>query len=157
CCNYALPVPLRWMALMTAPIRQPLDWSAIADDVHCPLCDYNLRGLTDPRCPECGTHFDWPELLDPAKRKHPFLFEHHPERRFWSFWRTAVAGLRPRRFWSSLLPVQPSFPRRLLLYWGLTMLIVLFAPLGILGSAVIREVHQVEQQRTADRKFMLAR
>lgn len=23
-------------------------------DVACPLCGYNLRGLTSPRCPECG-------------------------------------------------------------------------------------------------------
>jgi hypothetical protein len=23
-------------------------------DVVCPLCSYNLRGLTHPRCPECG-------------------------------------------------------------------------------------------------------
>jgi hypothetical protein len=23
-------------------------------DVACPLCNYNLRGLTVPRCPECG-------------------------------------------------------------------------------------------------------
>ena len=23
-------------------------------DVACPLCTYNLRGLTTPRCPECG-------------------------------------------------------------------------------------------------------
>jgi hypothetical protein len=23
-------------------------------DVGCPLCEYNLRGLTSPRCPECG-------------------------------------------------------------------------------------------------------
>jgi hypothetical protein len=23
-------------------------------DVPCPLCGYNLRGLTTPRCPECG-------------------------------------------------------------------------------------------------------
>jgi hypothetical protein len=23
-------------------------------DVYCPLCEYNIRGLTTPRCPECG-------------------------------------------------------------------------------------------------------
>ncbi|MBN2447782.1 MAG: hypothetical protein JXO22_13710, partial [Phycisphaerae bacterium] len=26
-------------------------------DVYCPRCDYNLRGLTKPRCPECGLVF----------------------------------------------------------------------------------------------------
>lgn len=29
----------------------------------CKKCGYNLRGLRDPRCPECGTPFD-PNLLD---------------------------------------------------------------------------------------------
>jgi hypothetical protein len=23
-------------------------------NAHCPLCDYNVRNLTTPRCPECG-------------------------------------------------------------------------------------------------------
>ncbi len=27
-------------------------------DVLCPVCEYNLRGLTDMRCPECGTSID---------------------------------------------------------------------------------------------------
>ncbi len=27
-------------------------------DVLCPECGYNLRGLTVPRCPECGGYFD---------------------------------------------------------------------------------------------------
>jgi hypothetical protein len=30
---------------------------------HCGVCRYSLRGLTEPRCPECGTAFD-PEFLD---------------------------------------------------------------------------------------------
>lgn len=25
---------------------------------HCPKCGYNLKGLTEPRCPECGVPFD---------------------------------------------------------------------------------------------------
>ena len=23
----------------------------------CPVCDYDLRGTVEPRCPECGEHF----------------------------------------------------------------------------------------------------
>ena len=30
--------------------------------LHCPQCDYNLTGLTENRCPECGLGFD-PEAL----------------------------------------------------------------------------------------------
>ena len=27
-------------------------------DVFCPHCEYNLRGQTEARCPECGREFD---------------------------------------------------------------------------------------------------
>lgn len=32
---------------------------------YCGVCRYQLRGLVEPRCPECGTPFD-PDLLDAA-------------------------------------------------------------------------------------------
>ena len=88
------------------PVWRP-DWSAIHEDVLCPLCDYNLRTLVEPRCPECGYTFEWRDLLDPARRVHPYLFEHHPRRNAWSFVRTAVNGLSPLSFWSSLRPASP--------------------------------------------------
>ena len=47
--------------LVSAP---PPDWSAITETIRCPLCDYDLRGLIEPRCPECGYQFVWPEVLD---------------------------------------------------------------------------------------------
>jgi hypothetical protein len=39
---------------------------------HCPACGYELRGLTEPRCPECGTPFD-PKLLEETtqRNRHP--------------------------------------------------------------------------------------
>jgi hypothetical protein len=92
------------------------DWDRIDEEIACPLCGYNLRGLVEPRCPECGFRFEWPEIIDPARRLHKYLFEHHPERRLWSFRKTLVGGLLPRRFWRSLHPSQPSYPRRLVLY-----------------------------------------
>ena len=87
------------------------------EELHCPLCDYDLRGLTEPRCPECGYQFEWVELMDRTRRTHPFLFEHHPERNVWSFTRTAIAGLRSIRFWKSIKPHMTPRPARLLLYW----------------------------------------
>ena len=60
--------------------RAPFDWNNIPGEVYCPLCEYNLRGITEPRCPECGYAFDWADVLDPRRRLRPYVFEHHPER-----------------------------------------------------------------------------
>lgn len=35
--------------------------NAIEQDLPCPRCRYNLRGLTEPRCPECGFSFSFAE------------------------------------------------------------------------------------------------
>lgn len=35
-------------------------------DLPCPTCEYNLRMLRVPRCPECGTAFRWQALLHVA-------------------------------------------------------------------------------------------
>ncbi len=104
-------------------VTQAPDWAGVTDEIRCPLCGYNLHGLAEPRCPECGYTFDWPDLIDPTRRLHPYLFEHHPERNFRSFWRTAAGAMLPRRFWRTLQPVQPSKPRRLILYWVLTVVV----------------------------------
>ena len=98
--------------------------------VHCPLCEYDLRGLTEPRCPECGYRFTWDELNDPALRLHPYAFEHHPERNVSSFRQTLLGGLRPGRFWRTLFPTQPSRPQRLVLYW-IIVAMTMFAPLAL--------------------------
>ena len=97
----------------------------------CPLCDYDLRGLVDPRCPECGYTFDWADLRDPARRKHKYLFEHHPERNVRSYIRTMIGGLLPRRFWTGLLPSQPSRPRRLAIYALIIIVLGTLLPIAI--------------------------
>jgi hypothetical protein len=121
---------------------QPAAGAEVGDEpLPCPLCNYDLRGLTEPRCPECGYRFAWEDLTDPAKRRHPYLFEHHPRRNLWSFARTMIGGLRPHRFWSSLKPSQPSRPGRLLLYWFLATLLLplaygaMIARTGLAGAS----------------------
>src|SRR5947208_13149861 len=39
----------------SSPAEERMLLEYVADrDVACPSCMYNLRGLTTPRCPECG-------------------------------------------------------------------------------------------------------
>jgi len=122
------------------------DWERLKDEVFCPLCDYNLRMLTVPRCPECGYTFEWPEVLDPRRRLHKYLFEHHPERGFKAFWRTAIGGWRPKRFWTSLHPIQPSYPKRIFIYW-LGSVGILLCVLVLLHFYIT--VHYVNQANAA--------
>ena len=118
---------------------QPVyDGPPVDENVPCPLCYYNLRGVAEPRCPECGYTFAWRDLLDPERRRHPYLFEHHPRWNAWSLWRTFVGALRPRMFWRELRPAQPSNRRRLLLYWFLTSLLALAVPLGMIGTGLVQ-------------------
>lgn len=106
----------------------------------CPLCQYDLRGATEPRCTECGYQTSWEELRDPKRRLHPFLFEHHPESNFKSFFRTLFATLRPGRFWRSVFDTQPSFPSRLRTCWltysllSITLYIAITWPLAAVQS-----------------------
>lgn len=73
--------------------------------IPCPLCEYDLRGLTEPHCPECGYCYTWGELDDPARRFHPYLFEHHPDANAWSFGKTLLGGLKPSAFWGPFIPL----------------------------------------------------
>ena len=99
------------------------DWASHREEVLCPLCGYNLRGLADARCPECGYAFDWADLLDVKNHTHPYLFEHYPKRNIWSFCKTVMGGWRPRRFWKLLKPVHTVRPGRLILTWVLVTVI----------------------------------
>jgi hypothetical protein len=113
------------------------DWSVTAETVQCPLCDYNLRGLTQPLCPECGYAFDWQDLLDPRRRRHEYLFE-HPRHNLASFLKTVTRKFRPGRFWRTLYPSQPVSGKRLFIYW-LICALVAAAP-GLL--LVVIELHE---------------
>ena len=44
---------------MSADVDDPLAPPAADAGLRCPRCDYNLTGLPQPRCPECGVTFDW--------------------------------------------------------------------------------------------------
>ena len=93
------------------------DWTTLKAELRCPLCEYNLRGLDQPRCPECGFAFEWAELIRGQEHQHPYLFEHQTKRHIWSFWKTYWADCRPRKFWRELSPAHPVNLRRLILFW----------------------------------------
>ncbi len=118
-------------------------------DVLCPLCGYNLRGLPEARCPECGGKFEWPDLLDPTRKLHPYLFEHHPERNTGSFVCTFIGGLFPRRFWRTIHPTQPSRPKRVVLYWIVCVLVFLIVPSTRYVLSAIDIRHNMLDRRNA--------
>jgi hypothetical protein len=128
----------------------PADATAPAD-LYCPLCDYDLRGLAEPRCPECGHRFEWRDFTDPERKHHPYLFEHHRRRRLRSFVRTLLASAGPRRFWLTLRPTQPSYPGRLLLYWLLANLLLPLAVVALFVSTALANVPEQMRQRAAKR------
>jgi len=41
--------------------------------LYCPTCGYNLTGLTESRCPECGEGFSRAELAAIGGIKHPSI------------------------------------------------------------------------------------
>lgn len=132
----------------------PPDWSAIQEEIHCPLCEYNLRGLSAPRCPECGYTFVWAELLEIDRRLHPYLFEHHPERPYWSFVKTIIGGLRPWKFWKSLHPAQPCRPRRLMRFaaWMLVPAVLIWV--ALLGGVITERMSQHIRARQWERAYL---
>jgi hypothetical protein len=140
-------------AVTTADADAPPDWGATTEPVCCPLCDYDLRGLAQSRCPECGYRFTWPEVLDPNRRAHPYLFEHHPYRSPWAFFRTLFGGLRPTHFWTSLLPSQPGRPRRLVAYWLLAAMPLCLAYVGSSAQRAWLYARERRQERAVTQGF----
>lgn len=130
---------------------------AIADDreLHCPLCDYNLRGLIDPRCPECGHRFSWDDLIDEDRRKLHWLFEQRRDRNVASFARTLAESILPRRFWTALRPTHDFSASRLLLFWALPLvmlLMVLFA--GVLMPVLLSLQEHIDYREATRQKLL---
>jgi hypothetical protein len=115
----------------SAPANDPPIWDGFKGELYCPLCDYNLRGLNEPRCPECGHRFTWLEVLE-QRSAHPYLFEHQPKRNVWSFCKTFLRDWRPNTFWREVTPSHPVKPGRLVKYWLIAnsvLLVLLVLPL----------------------------
>ncbi len=79
-----------------APATAPAPRSdAIAQDIFCQDCGYNLRGLTSDRCPECGGSLD---TIRAAASGIPWVYRHEIGR-FRAYWKTVyLVMFRQGRF-----------------------------------------------------------
>ena len=77
------------------------DWSTLDIELHCPRCDYNLKMLTSPRCPECGLTFEWDELIRATRNElHVPIFEYQWRTRpVQSFFETILRCMFPWTLW----------------------------------------------------------
>jgi hypothetical protein len=65
------------LAIVRTPVRRALRRRLVElGTAICVNCGYDLRGQTQPRCPECGKAFD-PALLTPADRADPDAAPRH--------------------------------------------------------------------------------
>ena len=109
----------------------------LRDDLSCPLCGYSLRGLTEPRCPECGFAFTWAELLDDRRDRNPILFEHGRGRNVRTFWATYWRAALPRRLWRAVTPANPVHLGRLLIYHAAANAVLVFVVFSSVPGIVI--------------------
>ncbi len=115
----------------------------------CPRCDYSLRGLVDPRCPECGFAFAWEELTDLGRDNHRWLFEHGRGRTVRTFVATWLRTAWPVRFWRAVTPANPVRLGRLLVYWWVGCIPLLL--LGLVATPLVPEAVRMDRDLRAFR------
>jgi hypothetical protein len=115
---------------MVCAVDTPVD-----RDLYCPRCRYNLRGLTTPRCPECGLTFpdgQWaagilreqiPTRLDRCDLRQP----HQVLAR--SLYELIRGGLRPGRLLTKLDLDGRLVPAGLMFVFGVAWLYLLMTAL----------------------------
>ena len=121
------------------------DWRMAADserDVHCPRCAYNLRGLTTPRCPECGFEFSFAEFETGMLRENiPTwldrcdLWQPH-QVLAGSLYELVRGTMRPRRLLAKLDVNGPLVPALLMLVCGALWLWLLTSVISAIAIVV---------------------
>ena len=111
--------------------------SAAPLELFSPRCGYNLRGLPQPRCPECGLDFDWAALAaaERLRRENP-LFEYQWRYRpVHAFVTTVARTLWPPWLWRGVrLEVAPAIGP--LLVFGL-LVALLAESMGLVEDYVV--------------------
>lgn len=102
-------------------------FAAIEDDLFCPKCGYNLRGLTSNRCPECGHDI---QVIRQRQTQIPWAYR-DKEGVFKAYWKTVWMVTNPRDKTFSLELSRPvdegrarSFRRVTMLHGYLPVLIL---------------------------------
>jgi hypothetical protein len=117
-----------------------------ARDVACPLCGYNLRGLTTPRCPECGR-----ELRLSVGLTEPYL-------RAWVVLAAAVCGSGGTGLFFVMMIARAGWPRAFgsaaqQFVMNLSLLYFIFAiPVGVVVLVARRRLLRLP----AGRQWLLA-
>jgi hypothetical protein len=106
------------------------EWDEVVPlrDSRCAECGYQLHGLTEPRCPECGTPFSWDDVLAAARSRQNRLIEHwrrHPIIRtlLRTWW---LAAFRPRKLWAQFSVHDPPKVGPLMVFVLLQWLVFAF-------------------------------
>lgn len=113
-----------------------------AEQLNCPLCGYDLRGLPENRCPECGHAFDPEELRRAKLERRDWFFEHAKRRRVRAFVLTSLASFRPFFFWKRVRAADEIVPRRLWTWaaaWLVASLLLFSAGLTAATLIVLRD------------------
>lgn len=63
------------MSADTIPTDAEIQTCGYPHDLPCPRCDYNLKGLLVPRCPECGLTISWESARSAVKVKEQIAKE----------------------------------------------------------------------------------
>lgn len=97
-------------------------------ELKCSGCGYDLRGLPEARCPECGLSFDRDFGGDWNKQELRWFFEDRPA--LWSFVGTALMVWWPGGFWRRVGERRPVRRRRVVAFSIISLVVPMV--LGVL-------------------------
>jgi len=134
----------------------------------CPRCGYRLDGeiacwvdccsLTSI-CAECGNDINWSHVLAPHKYEPRWSFEHAPRRRLAvTFVSTTLRLAVPKWFWTQLKMSDTVRPRRLAMYLGIFLVLVMVGWIAVQTAVAVVHWSDVQAVRVtlhAERAAML--
>jgi len=117
--------------LPSSALSAPVDRAEFGDALKCPRCDYNLRGLTSDRCPECGLSLDWDAIIRAVQRRLgvPTLECQWQDRPVASFFGTLRLSIQPWALWKRIPLTADPRPGSLLLFVAVTFPMFMIAML----------------------------